>query len=847
MASLLSRISSLVPGFRPAATPSGPAISESATDRSARIVAETKAALAATPRRARPSTEEKIPREFALGIAGKVWFLPFRDSTTKDTPEIRAAMRLMRREPYVKAAWEPQILAVASEDIQVQASEPGNPESEEQANAFREMLENIAGGIPALVRAICAPLGSDGHSVAEKVWGVGTRGRLANKIVMAAAKAKDTSPEIGGTVRLEGDEFGNITSVQALRQPGQPKYPLSDFLYSRYMTVFDEPLGEAAFRPSYGAYWMRDTVRKLRAIHHEKKMAGMLVGYYATDDDKTPTENALRAAKTSTWMAVPEGTRIEALALSTASEPDYKSFDESLRDEIVIGIAFATLQILMGSAAGAGGQVRGSSEVQKMISDLGPWFLMSIVMDTVNTRLAPDFIDFNYPYAAGGGYPKLTFGAVSNSEIIEQIDMVTKAMQAGIKPSKKHYAKAWSIQLADPNDPDDQLKLPTPGQVQAVQGGGMGAGGAGAFGGGMPSLAFGEPNGDGPPGPPPRPGLKWKVDTQRWVSDGDGSSSSNTAEKISPKKATQSLGDLSGRLITGEEVSDHDLAMLHANLNALPAAKKEHWKKDLLESAASTMDGSEHPKYKALKAAIESGSGSAPLPPSKPAAPKEPEPTKKATASPPAPAVTKSAATEKPKAEKLAPPPKGGNKAIPATARPQLTAGEAKAAKFYTGNGYDKLNKALRTADTSGDGFLSDTEAANASDPKAKSLKAHHDNLQAAFQKAAVFDKPVKVSRGIDLPPQKLATFVEAAKQAAASGGTVTMPGYVSTATNKANDFGGNVKFEINAVHGLDMTPYSKYDEAELLLNHASKFKVKSVTRDGGAWRIQMDQIPPTK
>lgn len=493
MPSFLTRMASLVPGFRPTAFPSTPPISESPGERSARVVAETKARLESSTRRPRPSTEEKIPRDFSGGIAGRVWFLPYRDSTTKDSPEIRAAMRLMRRDPYVKAAWEPQILAVASEDYQVQPSEPGNKEAEEQADAFREMLENVAGGMPQLVRAVCAALGSDGHSLAEKVWGIAERGKLTGKVVLKAAKPKDTNGDAGGMVRLNGDEYGNVVSVESLRKAGQ-QWPISDFLFSRYMTVFDEPLGEAAYRPSYGAYWMRDTVRKLRAIHHEKKMAGMLVGTYATDDDKAPTEAALAKAKTSTWMAVPEGTRVEALALSTASEPDYKSFDESLRDEIVTGIAFATLQILMGSSTG--GEVRGSSEVQKMISDLGPWFLMAIVMDTINTQLAPDFIDFNYPYPAAGGYPKLTFGAVSNAEILEQQKVVMGAMAAGIEPSKKYYAKTWSVQLADPNEPDDVLKLPpAPGALPGAPGIAPGAPGAGGAGfGGMPSLAFSEPS-----------------------------------------------------------------------------------------------------------------------------------------------------------------------------------------------------------------------------------------------------------------------------------------------------------------------------------------------------------------
>jgi hypothetical protein len=100
------------------------------------------------------------------------------------------------------------------------------------------------------------------------------------------------------------------------------------------------------------------------------------------------------------------------------------------------------------------------------MADLGPWLLMALVMDVVNTQLVPDLIDFNYPYAAAGAYPKLTFGAVSNQELLELLQLVTGAQQAGLTPSKKYYAKALSIQQADPNDPDDAM---TPGGA-----GGMG-------------------------------------------------------------------------------------------------------------------------------------------------------------------------------------------------------------------------------------------------------------------------------------------------------------------------------------------------------------------------------------
>jgi hypothetical protein len=202
-------------------------------------------------------------------------------------------------------------------------------------------------------------------------------------------------------------------------------------------------------------------------------------------------EEALRKAKTATWISVPEGTKIEALALSTAAEPDYRSFDESLRDEIVTAIAFATLQILMGSAAG--GQVRGDSQVQKQISDLGPWLLKAIVEDTINTQLIPDFIDCNYPYAAGGDYPKLSFGAVSAAEILDQQKIVLGAMQAGMVPSLQHYAREWSVQLADPNDPGDAMRMASPAGLAGPAGGMSGAGGLPGVGAPAPALAFAEP------------------------------------------------------------------------------------------------------------------------------------------------------------------------------------------------------------------------------------------------------------------------------------------------------------------------------------------------------------------
>lgn len=466
MPSLLTRIGNLFPGFRASPTPSPVPLARTPEQRLA-IVKEAQAQLDATPRRPRPSTEEKVPANYAGGIAGQVWFLPYNDSATHDRPEIRSAMRLMPRNPYVKAAWWTQILSVASQDWQIQPSEPGNPESEEQAKAFGAMLDDYtAGGRPGIVQSVCTPLGPDGFTVAEKVWGVAERGKLEGKIILNALKDKD--PDF---LRLKGDLYGTVKSVSTTRAAGED-FPISDFVFVRYLPIFNEPLGMAAFRAAYGEYWMLDTVEKLRAIHVEKRMAGMLVGEYDDDDLKGPLETALAKAKTATWLSVPTGCKVTAIALSTATEPDYKSFVESKQTGIVTGISGAALQILQGTIPNA----RGDTKVQKSTSDLFPWWLTMLVQEAVSSQIARDFIDFNYPYPAGGGYPRITLGAVSNAEILEMLQVLEAEQRVGLKVSKKATARALGVQLADPNDPDDAL---APAQPAAPPMGGLpGAGGS---------------------------------------------------------------------------------------------------------------------------------------------------------------------------------------------------------------------------------------------------------------------------------------------------------------------------------------------------------------------------------
>lgn len=470
MASILSRLSSLVPDFRPFRTPA-----------------------ARGTVRPRPSQDEKIATRAGVG---RTWFLPYADSTaTDDTPDIRAAMRKMLRDPYIKSAWLSQLLSVLSQPIQVHTPKgKKNRTDQGRADFVRHCLEHAQDGMLGVGTAILMNHGSDGYTVSEKVWQTDARGKYANKVTLRALKPKDLD-EHG---RLIGDEHNNVTGVWSSRT--NDTYPITDFVYTRYLHTFDEPMGMAAFRPSYGAYWARDTVRKLRIIHKEKNLDGLLMGTYEDPADKGPLEAALARARSSTWLSIPAGVRVEMLSKSQAAEGDYKSFDESLREESLVGIALAHLHILQGGVSDA----RGNTKVHKAVADLGPWLLTYIIQYAINRQVVPDLIDYNYGYS--DEYPQVTLGGVSNAEVIELLQVLEGAQRAGFKPSKSYYATELTIQEADPNDPEDLLTPPAAGGM-APPGGGMDLGGMlGGMGGPSGGDPFGGGGGGGlPPGPPALP------------------------------------------------------------------------------------------------------------------------------------------------------------------------------------------------------------------------------------------------------------------------------------------------------------------------------------------------------
>lgn len=396
------------------------------------------------PNRHLPSTAEKIAATYGAGIGGQIQFLPYLETPTRDTPEIRIALRQMLKDPYVKAAWLTQCFSVASSDFQVHPHDEDDVDAVLQAEFIQDGIDRLHLGFAGMALSVLMPLGPDGISIVEPVTEIEGMGKWAGKWVPASVKSKDLE-----NLYILGDRYRNIESIRSLRTPELGMVPADEFLIARYAPMFDEAFGWAAFRSSYQAWWMLDTVRKLRAIHHEKRTGGTVVGKYSDAKDRPTLEDTLRKLKSSTWACVPDGVELELMDLTKASDTDYAKFEEDKIRDIVIGITFAELQMLSSP------NERGDTKVHQSQSRLPIWYLTRVLEETVNRQWIPRYIDWNF--ADPQGYPRLTVGGPDEAEMAALIDLIQKAQAAGYDDlDKDHYAKALGLQRTQ--DPMKMLK-----------------------------------------------------------------------------------------------------------------------------------------------------------------------------------------------------------------------------------------------------------------------------------------------------------------------------------------------------------------------------------------------------
>lgn len=387
-------------------------------------------------------TREKIRSQIGGGesVMGRVWFLPWIDTASGETAEMRAAYRVMVKDPTVKAALFSKIFAVGSLDLTVEPDGIG-PLAKRNAKWVRHSLTNAIGGVPGIVSSILTGGLLHGVSVCEPVWRYIDRGEFQGNAGLKAMRAKDPD-----WYRLDTDEFSQIAGVTSTRAGLRERYPADAFVIWQHLPIYENPLGMSDLRAAYRAYWLIDAAWKWRGRHLEKFTSPMMLGRYADVTDKPALDDALALAKAQTWLTVPLEAQVEALELSQRGTADFDSAIADLKHEVMLGITGAILQALEGNKTGA----RSIGEVHQSSAELIVWYLATSIANVLNHQHVPDTIDLNY---TAGGYPLVGLSGVNDADLAGSAAIDDMLLRNRLKLSKKEAYKRYG--RSEPEDDND--------------------------------------------------------------------------------------------------------------------------------------------------------------------------------------------------------------------------------------------------------------------------------------------------------------------------------------------------------------------------------------------------------
>lgn len=396
--------------------------------------------------RASPNALRELSRERVRTNPGGYFgrhFLPYLDETTGETEVMRAAYRKMLREPYVKAALLDKVLTVAALDPSVNAG--GKADKDRQAaDLCGHGFGKRGCGLRNVVESVILPGLIDGIGVAEKVWELEVAGPFAGKVVLKPLRGRDID-----LFRPEVDEFDNITGLQGMANNAGETFDPATFVIWTHLPLYSNPAGMSDLRAAYRAYWLMDTSWRLRAIFLEKFSTPMLKGTYNDSDQRSRLEEALQAARGSTWISIPQGALVEAMDLAMKGTADYQSAIEDLRAEMLIGIAGATLQAMEGTTAAG----RGNSSIHKSVANVRAWYLSACVCDVVD-GLFCEMTELNY---AGAVPPKLSLGGVDDAEMAASLAVDQGLIGMGLALSKADLYKRYGRPMPSGDDALDPL------------------------------------------------------------------------------------------------------------------------------------------------------------------------------------------------------------------------------------------------------------------------------------------------------------------------------------------------------------------------------------------------------
>lgn len=387
-----------------------------------------------------------------------------------ETWEMRRGYRTMSmREPSVKSALLTKCMAVASLDPQVMPANAKSTEDKEVARWVDWSISHSDGGWPGTIMDILLPSLIDGWSVTEPVWDKvdAISDQYAGQWKPSIFKSKDTE-----FIRFRLDQYRNVLAVQAMNagQGGRPFDP-RDFIIFTHLSFFCNPFGVSDLRAANRAANLIEAAIKLRSILLENFSGPYLVAKAKDATVQQRLKAILGQARARGYIVVPDNADIEVINLATSAPDQFQSTIRDLREEIVMAIQGAYLQLLEGGVSDG----RGNTQVHKGVAELFQWWLAAQVANRLNKSLVPDLVRPNYGRKVG--LPTITLGGIDPAAVAAAIARFVTLQQLGLPLSREQLYSEGNAE--PPHDAADALHPPN--QQQA---GGTGNPLAAAMGGG---------------------------------------------------------------------------------------------------------------------------------------------------------------------------------------------------------------------------------------------------------------------------------------------------------------------------------------------------------------------------
>ena len=275
-----------------------------------------------------------------------------------------------------------------------------------------------------------------GHSVFEKIWGIGKDGRiylkdLAPRIQASIESWKTENGEPGVTQLVNNDGTYEEDGGEDTESGSQFSIPIEKLVVLTNEKEGDNLTGRSVLRSAYIHYYMKNKIYRIQTLGIEKNAVGIPVGKFpakASPAQKNDFESMLKnvRANKQQHMLLPDGYEFEIVT------PGSNPLGSSVKDAIEHHdrrILLAVLAEFLDLGSGGGG---GSYALSK---DQQSFFLKHIqqkakyIASVINRQVIRNMVDYNYEGVEK--YPEFKFAALGDIDFKEMSEVLKNLVDSG--------------------------------------------------------------------------------------------------------------------------------------------------------------------------------------------------------------------------------------------------------------------------------------------------------------------------------------------------------------------------------------------------------------------------------